>query len=60
MTDPVPKIAFDVTLMRPGCVLLQAAFGVNPGDDFALLHRGLRWRNDFLGKAVRDHARKNR
>lgn len=24
------RIAFDITLMRPGCVLLQAAMGADP------------------------------
>ena len=27
MSDPYARIAFDFTLMRPGCVLLQAAMG---------------------------------
>jgi hypothetical protein len=25
------RIAFDMVLMRPGCPIVQAAFGANPG-----------------------------
>ena len=37
------KIAFDIKLMKPGCVLLQAAFGCDRGSDFGRLFPAQTW-----------------